>query len=221
MQNINLRKLFLYLLIASVSISALIGIVVLLFGNFGDFETRVLMTALTITVTSILGLMCGAKIEASNDRIVPLAGIILATVSAIMWIYLVWNDPRNDLFVKSLMSVTLVATACAHISLLTLARLDGRFRWARYAAQITVWGLTAYLLFLIWNPNEIEREITGRVVGVLAIVLAAITVVTPIFHKLSSHEQDAHEIDAEINELRLRIAELESKKAGIAPESLT
>jgi hypothetical protein len=215
MKGLNLRKLFLYLLITSVSVSALIGIVVLLFGNFGDFETRVLLSALTITVTSILGLMCGAKIEASKDRIVPFAGIILATASAVMWIYLIWNDPRNDFFVKSLMSVTLLAAACAHISLLTLARLDKRFTWARYAAQITVLLLTAYLLFLIWNPDEIEREMTGRIVGVLSIILAAITVVTPIFHKLSSHELNIGEIDDEILSLKRRIETLEAKKAGL------
>ena len=160
MRDINLRKLFLYLLIASVSASALIGIVVLLFGSFGDFETRVLLTALTITVTSILGLMCGARIEAGGSRGLPITGIALAAASAVMWIFLIWNDPRNDVFIKSLMSVTLLAAACSHISLLTLARLDRRFIWARYAGQIALWGLAAYLLFLIWNPREIEREIT-------------------------------------------------------------
>ena len=216
MRNVNLRKLFLYLLIASVSVSALIGIAVLLFGNFGEFETRVLMTALTVTVTSILGLMCGAKIEASNSRVVPFVGIILATTSAVMWIYLIWNDPRNDFFVKLLMSVTLLAASCAHLSLLTLARLDRRFAWARYAAQFTVWILTAYLLFLIWNPHKIEREITGRIVGILAIILAAITVVTPIFHKLSTHEPNISAIDEEIASLKMRIKNLEAEKAGLS-----
>ena len=35
MENINLRRLFLYLLIASVALSAVIGIGVLLLGDFG------------------------------------------------------------------------------------------------------------------------------------------------------------------------------------------
>jgi len=56
----NIRKVFLYLLIASVAVSALIGIAVIIMGDFGEFEIRVLLTMLTITVTSILGLACGA-----------------------------------------------------------------------------------------------------------------------------------------------------------------
>ena len=114
------------------------------------------------------------------------------------------------------MSVTLLAAACGHISLLTLARLDRRFIWARHAAWVAVWALTAYLLFLIWNPREIEREITGRILGVLAIVLAAITVVTPIFHKLSSAGSSVREIDEEIASLKQRLEELEAKKASLA-----
>ena len=51
----NLRKFFLYTLIISVVVSALLGIGVVLFGDFGYIEVRVLMTTFTITLTSILG----------------------------------------------------------------------------------------------------------------------------------------------------------------------
>jgi hypothetical protein len=51
----NLRRLFLYLLIASIGLSAVIGIGVILFGNFGEIEIRILFTTLTVTVTSIFG----------------------------------------------------------------------------------------------------------------------------------------------------------------------
>ena len=63
----NIKKLFLYLLIASVAVSSLVGIFVILFGNFGEFEVKVLLTTLTIMVTSILRLACGALLE-SNRR---------------------------------------------------------------------------------------------------------------------------------------------------------
>ena len=60
MHPVNSKRAFLYLLVASVALSAIIGIAVLIFGNFGDFEIKVLLTTLTVTVTSILGLACGA-----------------------------------------------------------------------------------------------------------------------------------------------------------------
>ncbi len=92
MKDLNPRKLFLYLLIASVSASAVIGIAVILFGDFGDFETRVLLTALTVSATSVLGLACGAYIELRNARLIPTVGIISAAVSAALWIVLIWQS---------------------------------------------------------------------------------------------------------------------------------
>ena len=51
--------------------------------------------------------------------------------------------------------------------------------------------------------------------GVLSIVIGALTVVTPVFHKLSSGDS-VSEIDAEIAQLRERIGQLEVKRAGLA-----
>lgn len=44
----------------------MIGIGVLLFGDFGEVEVRILMTTLTFTMTSILGLACGAYLESGK-----------------------------------------------------------------------------------------------------------------------------------------------------------
>jgi hypothetical protein len=215
-QRLNLKKVFLYLLIASVGVSALIGIGVILLGDFGEFEVKVLLTALTVTVTSILGLACGAYFETGRGRLVPGAGILMALVSGVMWIYLVWHGiVHEDLFVKSLLSLTLLGAACSHISLLSLAQLDRRFMWSRYAVYFAVGSLTAYLLFLVWDVDAISNDVTGRIIGVLAIVVAALTLVTPVLHKLSTGEPGTTAIDAEIEKLRARIAELEAKKAAM------
>src|SRR5947209_8581616 len=202
MRNISLKKFFLYLFIASIGISALIGIGVILFGDRGEFETMVLLTALTVTVTSILGLSCGAFLETRRGTTIPLVGIVLALLSAVMWIYLIWNGTfQNDIFVKSLMSATLMSASCAHISLVSLARLAKKFRWSRVAIHVSVWSLAAYLLFLIWNPRWVDEQVSGRIIGVLSIFVAALTVVTPIFHKLSAGERSTAEIDTEIERL--------------------
>jgi len=206
------KTLFLYTLIASIALSALIGIVVILFGNFGDLEIKVLLTTLTVTVTSILGLACGAYLETRRGKLIPLIGIVLALVSGVMWVVLVWHGTvHEDFFAKLLLSLTLGAASCSHISLLSLARLERRFIWSRYAIHIAVWLLTAYLLYLIWNVDAID-ESTSRIIGVLSIVIAALTIVTPVFHKLSAGQPDSAEIDAEISRLKLRIEELEAKK---------
>ena len=217
MTGFNSKRTFLYLLIASVALSAVIGIVVLIIGNFGEFETKVLLTTLTVTITSILGLACGAYLETGRGRIIPIAGIVVAVVSCAMWIFLVWHGTvHEDFYAQILMSLTLFSATCAHISLLSLATLDHRFIWSRYAFIVADSVLTAYLLFLIWNDKWIDNDITPRVIGVLSILVAALTLVTPIFHKLSSAASPSIEnIDSEIESLKSRIAELEAKKDAL------
>jgi hypothetical protein len=218
MNSINSKRAFLYLLIGSVALSAVIGIAVLIFGNFGEFEVKVLLTTITVTVTSILGLACGAYLETGRGRIIPLAGIVVASASCVMWIYLVWHGTvHEDFYAQILMSLTLFSATCAHISLLSLANLDKRFLWSRYAFIAADTMLTAYLLFLIWNDKWIDTDTTPRVIGVLSIVVAALTLVTPVFHKLSSAAAtlSVEDIDVEIQSLRTRIAELEAKRATL------
>jgi len=216
MQNLNLKKFFLYLLIASVAFSALLGIGVILFGNFGEFESKILMTASTVTITSILGLACGAFLETGRGKILPLSGIVLAVISAIVWIILIWNaSNQSSVFAKILMTVTLFAAACSLLSLLSIATLDKKFRWSLSAAHLAVWSLTAFLFYLIWIAKDFTGEFIPRTIGVLSIVIAALTIITPVFHWLSKQTPKAEEIDAEIARLRARIEELEKQREEI------
>ena len=217
MKGFNSKRAFLYLLVASVALSAVIGIAVLILGNFGDFEIKVLLTTLTVTVTSILGLACGAYLETGRGHVIPIAGIIVAVVSCILWIFLVWHGTvHEDFYAQILMSLTLFSATCAHISLLSLATLDRRFIWSRYAFIAADSVMTAYLLFLIWNDKWIDNDVTPRLIGILSIIVAALTLVTPIFHKLSSTPaQSVTEIDTEIQSLKARIADLEAKRASL------
>ncbi|MBK7705743.1 MAG: hypothetical protein IPN69_24660 [Acidobacteria bacterium] len=209
----NIKRLFLYVLIASVALSAVIGIGVMLFGNFGDFESRVLMTTTAITVTSILGLACGAYLETGRGKYIPITGIVFSVVSAVMWIIMIWaGETEGKLFAKVMMSATLIATSCSHLSLLSLARLDRRFIWATYAVHGAIWIVLSMLLIIIWAEYDPSDNWIARTLGALAIVIGALTIITPVFHKLSN-QTDIGQIDAEIERLKARIAELEAQKA--------
>ncbi|MBX7053378.1 MAG: hypothetical protein K1X36_00350 [Pyrinomonadaceae bacterium] len=209
----DLRKLFLYILIASVATCALLGIGVLLFGEFGEFESKVLATTFTITCTSILGLACGAYYEAKGARNLPFSGIALSIVAGIMVIGVIWFHERTgDIYAKSTVTATMLAATCGLLSLISLADLDRKFIWSRnlaFAASIVLDGI---LLWLLWFQPDGDSDIVTRTIGVLSIIIASITVVTPVFHKLSTGETNAAKIDAEIAKLRDRIAVLEAKK---------
>jgi peptidoglycan/LPS O-acetylase OafA/YrhL len=210
----NPKRLFLKLLIVSVVISSLIGIGILLFGNFGHIEVRVLFSTLTITVTSVFGLACGAYLESGRRRVIPIAGIGLAVVAALMCFLVIWNVLDNsEVFVKAFLTATLLASACSYLSLLSLARLDQRFSWIRIAAITCVGLLSTILLYILWFEPQGENDLVYRVLGVLGIVLASITVVTPVLHKLSSGEPDTDALDREIADLEKRLADLKAKRS--------
>src|SRR5436190_10088465 len=94
------KKTALWLLIASVVVSALLGIWAILSGNFGELQARVLLTTLTITGASVIGLACGAYWETGRMRWLPLLGIILAIFAATMIIIGIWFEPKGDFLWK-------------------------------------------------------------------------------------------------------------------------
>lgn len=209
----NTRKIFLNTLIASVALSAAIGIVVILAGSFGEFEVRVLMTTLTVTATSILGLACGACYEAGRGRRLPLAGIVLSVVSALALFLIIWNVlDDNETYIKTTITLVIGAIVASHLSLLRLARLDGRYAWTYTFAVVCDVLLAAIVLYLMWLEPEGESDLVFRTMGVLTILFAAVTVVTPVFHRLSTGEDEVEKIDEEIAALKQRIEELEKRK---------
>ena len=227
LHEINLKRTFLYTLIASVAFSALIGIWVILFGNFGWFEARILGTTLTIVGTSITGLACGAYLEspksrASPLRAVPILGIIFSLIAALIGLYLIWfssnTSPEPEYTYKVLFVSITFAIALAHLSLLTLARLSAKFRWALAAAYITILALASILSSIIVFELHGSDDLTMRVIGILGVVDAALTVMIPIFHRLSqadfpeNRESSVETIDAEIERLKQRISELEKER---------
>lgn len=213
MQKLNIKRLFLYLLIGSISVSAFLGVSIILFGNFGEIELRVLLTTLVVAVISILGLACGACLEAKRRKILPYAGIASSIIAGTIWIAIIWvKEGGGEFIFKFVTSVTILAVALSHLSLISLARLDQRFRWAIYAIFSVVGILVAFLFGLIWATDSFSNEATYRLLGVLTILSTALTIVVPVFHKLSDNLDEGKLIDDEIAKLKLRIDELEKRK---------
>ncbi len=220
MNEMSLKRAFLYLLIASVAISALIAIGVLLFGDFGYFEVRVMMTTLTVTVTSILGLACGAYLESGRGRAMPIAGIAFSIVAAVMTFLIIWNVyDRNETFIKATGTATLLALCLSHLSLLSLARLDKRFAWSRILAFVCVSLLSAIILYLMWFEPEGDSDLVFRILGILSILVASLTVITPVLHKLSRTDP-IESLDMKIAQLKGQLTTLENEREQLAARSV-
>jgi hypothetical protein len=178
-----MRSLALRTLIASIAISALLGIYVLVVGNFGDLETRVLVSALCVSGLSVLTMACGGAFERGRLGILPQLGMTLSSLSFVLFMVGIWTESDAEPLWKSALSAAMLGTAAAHACLLSLAALTTRFRWVPWVAYGSALLIVATVLGLIWDVLP-ESDGIGRFVGVLAILLAAVTITVPILHRM-------------------------------------
>jgi hypothetical protein len=177
------KKIALWFLIASVGASAVLGIVIVLAGSLSDLQVRIILTTLTISAASICALACGALWEIRRKMLLPLGGALLASVTAVLFIIGIWARVSGDEFWKVAASAGLLAVATAHACLLGLARLAQRFVWTRAIAFVAVYVLAALFIYLIYFTPK--GDIFVRIIGATSIIVAALSILTPLFHRLS------------------------------------
>ena len=204
------------------------GIWAIISGEFGELQGKILGTTLTVVGTSILGLACGAFLESPRSentllRFVPIAGIVLSIASAVLALWMIWTFFNSgEGIVKTFFICLIFAFSLAQLSLLSLARLAKRFRWSLTAAFIVILLLDSIISLVIIFASGSENEFVFRFIGVLSVTAAALTVMIPIFHRLSRTEfvddniPTITEIDEEINQLEARLARLKKQKEDIS-----
>lgn len=177
------KRIALWFLIGSVALSAAFGIIAIISGNFGDFEGRVILTTITISAASICALAAGAFWESRSARTLPGFAVAFAVFAASLIIIGIWGRIRGDEYWKSTATMGLFAIATAQACLISLARLAPRFAWTRTLALLAISFLTASITLTIWG--EINDDGFYKAMGAAAILVAALTIMMPIFHRLS------------------------------------
>jgi hypothetical protein len=216
----QLTKHCLRLFIASIAIAAVMGIVAIgIPSKNWEFEIKIFLTTAIIAGASVCGLACGGCLTRGH-RILPTAGLVLTVVSACLLLVGMWVEMNSETYWKATASVSFFAVACAHLSMLFMANLAGSYRWAYLVAYQLILGLaallTAGIVFELFSNNEAYWRLTG----VISILVAAITLMIPVFHRMSreeiAKEQSATDplfaVDEEIASLKKRLLQLESKR---------
>ena len=180
------KRIALSFLIVSVALGAIMGIIGLISGRFGDLQSHIILTTISISGASICALACGALWESRHAKVLPFGGIALSLITAGLFIFGVWARISGSGYWKFAASVGIVAVATAHMSLLSLAILARRFAWSRVVAFVAVYILAVLFIYVIYYSPQADT--TLRVVGVTSIIVAALSIMTPIFHRLSLSE---------------------------------
>ncbi len=181
-----LKRLFLWVILASLAASAAIGIAIFVLGDFGETQVKLLMTTLVIGGFSLTALANAAALAAGRGWALPLpyAGIAASILAAAMAYAMIWelgeSGRRDDWDWRLLASLAIAAFSAGHLSMLsTVHPRAGLAAMCRRAAFLSAATVAVLLIIGISvQPDAVlTKEMFVRLLGVLLIldVLANVT----------------------------------------------
>ena len=186
----SFKKAFLISMIVSLSISALIGIVIFLLGSFGEIQTRILLTTLTIGGFSLAGL-CSAILYDKNRFVIwGVLGMILSFIGFLVITAIIWEIFRLNSVWEFGLTLIVLSFTFSHTSLLLLINSERRsVKSALVTTLVFITLVALMILSMIWEFVH-YGQFTVRLFGVFAILDVLGTIVTPILHKITSLKRE-------------------------------
>ena len=210
-----MRKTILKVLITTFIISAVLGIGIVLLDLWNEVTTKILLTTVTIFCATIPGLVCSISYEKLKNKIVPLTGMIVCTISCIYFLLLIWELITFSLFSDielDLMSTFIILPiSLGHISLLLLIDSDDN---KVNGFKIGTIILSVILDILVLVEIYANVVMNWKLLVILAILIALGTIVTPLMNKLSKPSVKQNNVDD-------RYTRLEQLKALLDNNAIT
>lgn len=188
--DISFKKVFLISLIVALSISALLGIIIFLEGNFDEIQFKILLTTLTIGGFSLTGLCCATLLDKKRFSGFAVFGIIVSVwgflfITSLIWDIVNWYSYDN--LWKFMLITIILAFSTAHSCLLLLIKSEKDIVNVSLSTTLLFISFVALeLIALILVEFNIDSIMWYRVLGVFAILDVLGTIVTPILLKVTS-----------------------------------
>jgi hypothetical protein len=171
--------------IASLSVTAAIAIVLLLFGDFGETELRILGTTLAISLYSLLSLPGAILLERRDAQPLGWATIAFAAAGFVLVLVVIWGADDSETAWKLAGTTTAIAAALTQISAMTTRRRDDDpplVRGVFLAAVAVVALLDVLTIVAIWK--EIGSEGFYRGLGAVAVLDVFLILLQPLLRRL-------------------------------------
>lgn len=175
----SLRRPVLNVTITTFTLAAVMGVIALLSGGFGETQVRVLLTTLLVGTASVC-VLCYLASAGTPYRGVGYLGGAALVLPVVTGLTLIWGEVdvlSDDGWLKAFGVGCVLAATAAQVSLLL------GLAWDRSALGVPLWGtvavaaLLAVLLTGIILGESVD-EGTWRLVGVLAILDVLGTLIT-------------------------------------------
>jgi hypothetical protein len=183
------RGWLLRVVLASIVVNAAFGIYALVGPHLGRRADQVLATSACVTGAGIFTLACLPAWERRRLRLVAVVGIVASILGFGMLALGAWLRTDNSTYWKVAGTAVVVASFAVLVSLLALARLPASYRAVSPAAVALAAVLAGMIVFAVWDGNPSSTY--GRAMGVVAVLLAAATVATPVLHRAARSEPAA------------------------------
>ncbi|MCX2718640.1 hypothetical protein [Lentiprolixibacter aurantiacus] len=189
MGDINYKKYFLRTLIVALVISAVIGIVIFLVGDFGETEIKLLFTTLAIGGFSLTGLSSSTIHNRAGFRSFALIGMLISVLAFLTTIITIWDIIDPDYMWQTVLIFIILSVSIAHISL--LFQISPKTNKVKYALIGTIVFISIVALMLIKSTiNKFEEnEFYFRLLGVFAILDVLGTIATPILNRITEKKE--------------------------------
>ena len=168
-----MRKALLIATLSSLVISAAIGILIFLFGDFNDTQQRLLFTTLAVGGFSLIGLASTVRVLSWYLRPLRPVGLTTSVVALGLVVSLIWHlIDGSEIVWKLFLTLSVLAVTSAHVSLLGsfLPSNNPILAWRSIAILIAL-GVACLIGYGVWGQLDgTATELYSRGLGVAAIL---------------------------------------------------
>lgn len=171
------RTVVLRAFLTSIAINAALGIWALLVDDFGDTQSKVLVSSFLVSAGMLSVLVNGPSIGRRVLWPVPAIGAGGLVLGFALLLAVVWTEPDSDTFYKFLATVFVIGSAAAGASLLALLPLRRTHEPIRQVAYGLIAALGATIVVVIWAEGD--GDWVPRLIGIESILVAALVLTLP------------------------------------------
>ncbi len=189
------KKFFLFNLIGSLVISALVAIVTVLIGDFNEITGRVLLTLLMVIVHSLVSLIFIWDNDRQNtfERLAFFINVlfVLIVISFLTTIFGIWEIIPDETIWQLYQTYFVIGFASLHGDILSKALKREKYMdmiiYVNYVFMAIVVLMLQPVIY-IDNATTVLGEMFFRILGAVGIVDGTLSILTIIFHKLYMHK---------------------------------
>lgn len=189
------KKFFLFNLIGSLIISALVAVFTVLLGKFNETSGRVLLTLLMVIIHSLISLSFIWDDERKNtfERLAFFLNVVfvLIVLSFLTSIFGIWKIIPGETILNLYQTYFVIGFASLHGDILSKALKKENYIdllvYANYAFMAIV-VLMLQLVIYVENAASVLGEFYYRILGAIGIIDGTLSILIIIFYRLYMHK---------------------------------